>query len=220
RVVVVTTLILIVLGFAGFFIGEFSNEATIGNLPLRDKIINSLFHSVTTRTAGFASVDIASVRDVTKVIMIVLMFIGAGSGSTGGGIKITTFAVLMMTVVSVLRNRDETVIFGKKVNRKIVSKSLAIAVLGLIVVFAVSCVLIVDLPQTGEIDLLFESVSAFATVGLSAGVTASLGTLGLLTIILTMFIGRLGPICFIIALNIKEDNNKMEVLPEGRIMVG
>ncbi|MGN0468905.1 MAG: TrkH family potassium uptake protein [Acutalibacteraceae bacterium] len=220
KVVVITTLILIAFGFAGFFIGEYSNEATIGNLPLRDKIINSLFQSVTTRTAGFASVDIASVRDVTKVIMIVLMFIGAGSGSTGGGIKITTFAVLMMTVVSVLRNRDETVIFGKKVNRKIVSKSLAIVVLGLIVVFAVSCILIADLPQTGEIDLLFESVSAFATVGLSAGVTTSLGLLGILTIILTMFIGRLGPICFIIALNIKEDNNKMEVLPEGRIMVG
>lgn len=220
KIVLLATVLLCVSGAVGIFIGEFSNSSTIGQMSLGGKILNSFFASVTARTAGFASFDISSMRDVSKVIMMFLMFIGAGSGSTGGGIKITTFAVLAMTVVSVLRNREDTVMLGKRVNRRVVSKSLAIAVLGMLVVFFASCLLLADLSKTGEIDVFFECISAFATVGLTAGVTASLGTLGLSTLIVTMLIGRLGPICFIIALNIKEDRNKVEVLPEGRIMVG
>ena len=220
KVVLFATAILILLGFAGVLAGEFTNEKTLGNMPLWQKLLNALFQSVTARTAGFASVDIASMRDITKVIMMFLMFIGAGSGSTAGGIKITTFAVLAMTVVSELRNRDETTIFGKRVNRKIVSKSLTIAALGLVVVFVTSCILFIGNGEAGEINIIFESVSAFATVGLTAGVTGVMTTAGLLTMIVTMLIGRLGPICFIIALSIRDKKTSGEVLPEGRIMVG
>ncbi len=220
KVVLFSTAILIAAGFVGVLAGEYTNNATLGEMTLGQKLINALFQSVTARTAGFASVDIASMRDVTKIIMMGLMFIGAGSGSTGGGIKITTFAVLAMTVVSVIRNREETVMFGKRVNHKVVSKSLTIAILGIVAVFAASCIIFAFNGDAGEINIFFECVSAFATVGLSAGVTGALGPVGLLTLIVTMLIGRLGPICFIIALNIRDDNTRGEILPEGRIMVG
>ncbi len=220
KVVLLFTAILIAAGFICFFACEYSNAATLGKLPLGQKITAALFQSITARTAGFASIDIASMHDITKVIMMVLMFIGAGSGSTAGGIKITTFAVLAMTVISVIFNREDTVILGKRVDKKVVSKSLTISFLGILAVFAASCVLLLDLPEANAIDIFFESISAFATVGVSAGITGMLGHTGLFALIVTMFIGRLGPICVITALNIRDNKNNNEILPEGRIMIG
>ncbi len=220
KVVLITTLILIVIGFVGVLTFEFTNDETIGKMPVWQKLLLSLFQSVSARTAGFATIDMASMRDVTKVIMLFLMFIGAGSGSTAGGVKVTTFAVLAMTVVSVIKNRSETVILGRRVDQKVVSKSLAIVFLGMLAVFISSCVLFISGGDLSEIDIIFECVSAFATVGLTAGVTGAIGSAGLLSLVLTMLIGRLGPICFILALNVREDKKTGEILPEGRIMVG
>ena len=220
KVVALFTVILILFGFVSVLVFESGNEATLASLPASQRFTAALFQSVTTRTAGFASLDLASMRDVTKILMLFLMFIGAGSGSTGGGIKITTFAVLVMTVVSVLRNHGETVMFSRRVEHKTVTKSLSVAALGLLVVFLVSCVLVMDGNAGNGINALFEAVSAFATVGLSVGVTAACGPIGLTALILAMFIGRIGPICFIIALNAREERGDGKVLPEGRIMVG
>lgn len=220
KVMLVFTLLLIVFGFAVFFIAEYTNEATLGSMPLKEKIIAALFQSVTSRTAGFTSVDIASMRDISKIVMMLLMFIGAGSGSTAGGIKVTTFAIIMMSVVSVVRNRDETIVFGHRVDRKSVSKSLSIAVLGLMFVFVTCCILFIDNPNTDGINVFFEALSAFGTAGITCGVTASVGILGQLALIITMFIGRLGPICFVIALNIRGGDKSGIIRPEGRIMVG
>ena len=211
---------LILIGAVCFFGFEYNNPGTIGTMTLFEKINASLFQSVTSRTAGFASVDIASMHDVTKIVMMFLMFIGAGTGSTGGGIKITTFAVLVMTVLSVISNKNDTVIFGKRVDRRIVSKSLSIALLGLLVVFLVCCILVIETPDSNGINVLFEAVSAFSTTGLSSGVTAAAGNVGLCSLIAAMFIGRVGPICFILALNTRDSEKSCEVLPEGRIMVG
>ena len=220
RTVAVFTLALILFGFASMLCFEWSNPETLAPMPLPQKLTAALFQSVTARTAGFASVDIGSMNDVTKLFMLFLMFIGAGSGSTGGGIKVTTFAVLTMTVVSVLRGHNGTVIFGRRVDHKTVAKSLSVAALGLLAVLLVSSVIVLETPGMSGIDVLFEAVSAFSTCGLSTGVTASCGVGGLLSLICAMFFGRIGPVCFIIALNSRETDNDGRVLPEGRIMVG
>lgn len=220
KTVLITAAILIILGFACVFVFEYNNPATLGPLSFGEKITASLFQSVTTRTAGFASLDIASLHDVTKMVMMLLMFIGAGSGSTGGGIKITTFAVLVMTVVSVLKSRKETVVLKKRVNQAVVAKSLAIAVLSLLIVFAVTCVLSWDTPSANGTDLFFEAVSGFSTCGLTSGITAQVGNAGLWALIFSMYVGRIGPMCFVIALNSKKGEDEAVIIPEGRIMVG
>ena len=220
KVVAIFTAALLLFGFLSVFSFEYSNPQTLGALPLPERITAALFQSVTTRTAGFSSVNIASLHDVTKIIMMGLMFIGAGSGSTGGGIKVTTFAVLVMSVISVLRNQNDTRIFSRRVDHKVVAKSLAVALLGMVVVFLVTCVLVAERPLTDGIDAFFEAVSAFATTGISAGVTARTGLAGQIALVLAMYIGRVGPVCFIISLNRSEEDRINEVLPEGRIMVG
>lgn len=220
KTVLTFTAILIVVGFVCIFCSEYSNPATLGSMPMIEKIYAALFQSVTTRTAGFASIDISRMNDLTKVFMMVLMFIGAGTGSTGGGIKITTFAVLVMAVISVIKNRSDAVLFGRKIYKKVVYKSLAIVSLGIFCVFFTSCVLLIRRPMSNGIDVFFEAVSAFATVGLSSGITSIVDPFGLIALIVSMFIGRLGPICFIIAISSRGIDKSGEILPEGRIMVG
>lgn len=211
--------ILILVGFVCVFAFEIGNPQTLKNLPLSQKITAALFQSVTARTAGFASLDIASLGDVTKIVMMLLMFIGAGSGSTGGGIKTTTFAVLVMTVVSVLKSRKDTVVLKKRVSHAVVAKSLSIAALSMLIVFLATCVLSWNVDSMNGTDLLFEAVSAFSTCGLTAGVTAKAGSVGLWALIVSMYIGRIGPMCFVISLNSRKERDS-EIVPEGRIMVG
>ncbi len=220
KTVAVFSLALILFGVAAVLGFEWKNTATLSPLPLPQKLTAALFQSITTRTAGFASLDIGSLQDVTKLFMLFLMFIGAGSGSTGGGIKITTFAVLFMSVVSVLCNRRDTVILHRRVERGVVMKSLSVALLGVLVVYLTAFVLLLDQPDAGGIRVLFEAVSAFSTAGLSCGVTASCGIAGQLALVFAMFVGRLGPICFIVALNSREEDKSGEVIADGRIMVG
>lgn len=219
KTALITAGILILVGFFCVFVLEYNNPQTLKPLPFYQKLSASLFQSVTTRTAGFASLDIALLGDVTKIVMMLLMFIGAGSGSTGGGIKTTTFAVLVMTVVSVIRSRKDTVVLKKRVSHAIVAKSLAIAALSMLIVFLATCVLSWDVRSTNGTDLLFEAVSAFSTCGLSTGVTARAGNVGLWALIVSMYIGRIGPMCFVISLNSRKERDS-EIVPEGRIMVG
>ena len=219
KTALITAGILILVGFFCVFVLEYNNPQTLKPLPFNQKLTASLFQSVTTRTAGFASLDIALLGDVTKIVMMLLMFIGAGSGSTGGGIKTTTFAVLVMTVVSVIRSRKDTVVLKKRVSHAIVAKSLAIAALSMLIVFLATCVLSWDVRSTNGTDLLFEAVSAFSTCGLSTGVTARAGNVGLWALIVSMYIGRIGPMCFVISLNSRKERDR-EIVPEGRIMVG
>ena len=220
KVVILISACLIIFGAAAFFVCEYTNENTIGEMSLWDKFMNSLFQSVSARTAGFASIDIASMRDISKAIMIMLMFIGAGSGSTGGGIKVTTFAVLVSTVISVIRGRNDTVILGRRVHRAVVYKSLTIAILGMLVAAITAGIILVTMPDASGIDSLFEAFSAFGTVGLTAGMTLTLNTISKIAVIITMFVGRIGPMCFALAMILRQDKHSDEILPEGRIMVG
>lgn len=220
RVVLVMSAALIAFGFFSFLVIEYENPKTIGDMPLFEKINAALFQSIATRTAGFSSINLGEMHDLSKFIYIMLMFIGAGSGSTGGGIKVTTFAVVASSVISVIRGRREATLFGRIVNRYTVYKAVAITALAVIVVMMCGAVILMLHPDLSGIDGIFEAVSAFGTVGSTTGVTGIIGTPEKIAEIITMFIGRVGPISFVIAVTLKNQMNKNLILPEGKIMVG
>ncbi|MEG1849574.1 MAG: potassium transporter TrkG, partial [Oscillospiraceae bacterium] len=197
RVVLLTTLALIAGGTLGIAVLEWNNPATLGAMSAWQKGANALFSSVTCRTAGFNSIDFAAMDGLTKLLCCGLMFIGAAPGSTGGGIKVTTITVVLMTVVCVVRGRDETVILGRQVRREAVYKTLAVLVIGLLAVGLAAGILYESLAGTGQavsgLDAAFEAISAFATVGLSVGVTGAANLPALLTLIVSMYLGRVGP---------------------------
>lgn len=223
KVVLIATAVLIISGTIIFMILEWNNPSTIGGMTFMQKLSRGLFQSVTFRTCGFNTVPIENMTSLTKIAAIFIMFIGAAPGSTGGGIKATTFTVLIMTVFCVITNRPDTTIMGRKIDKDIVYKSLAITVLAGIAVFVSSCILVFTNKGMGisGVDSVFESVSAFATVGLSAGPTAIANDFsrGLLAVV--MFIGRVGPVSLALSLTIgSEARAKNQVMPEGRIIVG
>lgn len=223
KIVLITTASLIVVGTLLFLILEWNNPSSLKNMNVTDKLINAFFQSVTTRTAGYNSVNIEHLHGATKLLMIVLMFIGTAPGSTGGGIKVTTFVVLLMTIICVTRGGDETVLRGKRITQSTVYKSMSITgIAGLAVVLS-TCIIFfsADKPtHISGVDALFESVSAFATVGLSTGVSAVANTVSKLALILTMFIGRVGPVSLALSLAMRTSKNKHQVMPEARILVG
>jgi trk system potassium uptake protein TrkH len=224
KVVLLVTAFLILFGAACFLLFEWDNPATLQPLGLKEKIGAGFLQSVTMRTAGFNSIDLCSMRDATKVFSIVLMFIGAAPGSTGGGIKVTTIAVIIMTAVSISRGKEEPYLMGRRLSANVVYRSLAILFLGIVVSGVVSIVLIMNCPlhQNGMtgIDAVFEAVSAFATVGVSGGVTAVTNWIGKIVLTLTMFIGRVGPVSFGLTLAAQQKVNRKLIVPEGRIIVG
>lgn len=224
RVVLTVTGILIALGTLLFLVGEWNNPATLGSLPTVDRLPNALFQSITLRTAGFNSIDFAAMHDSTKIFSGILMFIGAAPGSTGGGIKVTTIAVVAMTIICVVRGYEDTIIWNRKVQKQAVYKALTIIMFGIVVVAATSFFLTSSLAQDGVIvsgaDAFFESASAYATVGLSVGVTSVLNTASKFAIIISMFLGRVGAVSFAIALAMRKPAGKNVLLPSGTIMVG
>lgn len=221
KIVLITTAILIVVGFIGFLVMEWNNPRTMGNMDVLGKMHHSLFQSVTTRTAGFNTIDLNDMTEISKLISIVLMFIGAAPGSTGGGMKITTMVVLLMTVISIIRGRTETIVLRRKVDKTIVYKALAVASLaGILVIFTTAILLLTGDAKSG-INALFETVSAFGTVGLSVGVTGQAGLISKIMLIITMFLGRVGPVAFALSISLRSGSKlTRQVVPEGKIWVG
>ncbi|MDE6596623.1 MAG: hypothetical protein K2K44_11540 [Oscillospiraceae bacterium] len=221
KIVLIFTIILIVLGMALTLVTEWTNPETIGNLSAGGKFANSFFYSVALRSAGFGTIDSASLRSITKLFSIFIMFIGAAPCSTGGGIKITTFAIIIMTVVSVIKNKNDTIIMGRKIDKESVYKSLSIIILAALVTCVTSTILFYSTNGIAGIDAVYEAVSALATTGLSIGVSAVSSIFSRILLCLTMFIGRVGPVSFAISISAKSENkNKNEVYPEGKLMVG
>ncbi len=221
KVVLFCTGILIVGGTLSFAFLEWYNPVTLGGMGAGDKLVNSLFQSVSARTAGFNTVDLAGMSTITKCMMCILMFIGAAPGGTGGGIKVTTFSVLLVTVASVATGREDAVIFRRKIDKKTVYRALSIAVLSLFaVILATLFVFFNTGANCGPLDSLFESVSAFATVGLSVGATANMEPLAKAITMITMFVGRVGPVSLAISLAAPRKEGRFDVLPEGKISVG
>lgn len=223
KIVLIGTAFLIVSGAVLVFFLERNNMKTLGGMDLGDKILNSIFQSVTSRTAGFNSFENGDMFGATKLVTVVLMFIGAAPGGTGGGIKVTTFYVLIMTVICVMRGKSETTIDKRKVSSTVVYKAMAVTAIAFMVVVISTATIFFTSHRGGinfsEIDALFESVSAFATVGLTNGVTALSNNASRFILILTMFVGRVGPVSLALSLALRPDD-KATVMPEAKIMVG
>ena len=200
---------------------EWSNSRTMGGLSVPGKMMAALFQSVSTRTAGMNTIDLAAGSPISKLLMSVLQFIGAAPGSTGGGVKVTTFAVLILTIRSVAQGRDDCVIGGHHIESKTVYRALTIIVIGAVAAFGSAVVVYYNTAETvSVIDCIFESCSAFGTEGLSVGVTGQLNTGAKLLYMACMFMGRVGPVSLAISLTAKPDDNKRKVLPVGHINVG
>ncbi len=220
KIVLTFTAILIAVGTLMTLLSEWGNPSTIGNAGFGEKLVESFFYSVSLRTAGFNTFDLASMDSMTKLFSILLMFIGVAPGSTGGGIKITTFAIIIMTILSVIQNKSDTIIMGRKIDKESVYKSLTIIVLAAMIVGATAFVLFYTNTGIAGIDSVYEAVSAFSTSGLSVGVSAVSGIISRIILCLTMFIGRVGPVSFAISISVNRAGMKNEIYPEGKLMVG
>ena len=211
--------ILIVGGAILMFIFEHNNPGTMKNMSAKGKFLSSLFAAITPRTAGFNSISTSDMTTASKFLTIILMFIGGSSGSTAGGIKVTTAGILLMTVISIIKGREDTEIFKKTINKSIVYKSLAITVIGLGLVVLVTMLLSITDSYASLEYLLYEATSAFGTAGITLGLTTKLSSIGKIIIAFTMYAGRLGPLTLAIAISKKKKSNTIKY-PEDKILVG
>ncbi|NRG46440.1 Trk family potassium uptake protein [Bacillus sp. CRN 9] len=219
KIVLMTTVFLTVCATILIYLFEYGNDKTLGTLSEAGKSLGAFFHAITPRTAGSNTLPIADLTQSTLFLTIFLMFIGAGSGSTAGGIKITTFAVLIATVWSQLKGKEDVVLFRRRIELQTILKALTVAMCGLAIVIVVTFILSITEKGQNFIVYLFEATSAFGTVGLSMGLTPELSPIGRVLIIFTMFAGRLGPITlgFAIAKRRKKEAYRH---PKGNIMIG
>lgn len=218
KVAILVSMILVILGTVLFLILEYNNRGTIGEMSFFKKILASFFQSVTTRTAGFNSVPFGNLTEGSVFLFCILMFIGASPGSTGGGIKTTTFGVIIFYVISVVKKRESVVIFNRRIGWEVLNRAIVVLILALLYVGIITLI-IVSIDEFTLEQTIFEVVSAFATTGLSLGITPELGTISKILIICTMFLGRLGPMTFALALGGSNKVDKIQ-FPKENILVG
>ncbi len=203
KLVLSTTAALLVGGTLLIGFTEWSNPLTLGALPTEQRMLNALFESTTLRTAGFTALDTAAFAEGTLFVVMALMFIGGASGSTAGGIKVNTFSVLLIAIVSTVRGQPSATAFGRRIQHAIVYRALAVALLAVAFVFVVGLGVTLTTDAT-FVQMLFESVSAFATVGATTGITPDLTDPARLIVTGAMFVGRLGPLSLVLALTARE----------------
>lgn len=219
KIAITATLVLIVFGAALIFIFEYSNPHTIGEMSLFDKIQVSLFQSVTTRTAGFASVPQENLTNASSVISLLLMIIGGSPVGTAGGIKTVTIAVLICSAIATVKNRNHPAIFGRRISQASIKKAVAVVVT-FITICVASTVLLMATNDLEALSVVYEAVSATATVGLSRNLTATLNLAGKIIIILTMYFGRVGPISLAVALGSENESQNLISEPTEEISIG
>ena len=220
KLVVVTSLGLWVLGAVILAMTEFNNPATMGPLSWLDRGVNSVFLSVSGRTAGFSSIDFSQVADVTKMTYTALMFIGGAPGSVAGGIKVVTFALIVSAVISSLRNRSHAEAFGREISQPQLHRALAVAVLGLALIFIIIMTLIEIEREAPFLHLLFDAVSALGTVGATTGIVPSLGLAAQSIFMAAMFVGRMGPLALALALAPREDEVEVYRFAQEPVRIG
>ncbi len=219
KIAITVTAGLILIGAILIFIFEYNNPLTIGELPLFDKIQVSLFQSVTTRTAGFASVPQENLTNAASAVSIILMLIGGSPVGTAGGMKTVTIAVLICSALATIRNKNSATLFGRRVSEGSIKKSVAVAV-SFLTICTASTVLLMTTSNASALDVVYETVSATATVGLSRNLTSTLDALGKLIIIVTMYFGRVGPISLAVALGSKNEVQNVISEPTEEISIG
>ena len=219
KIAITVTAGLILVGAALVLILEYNNPQTIGEMSLFDKIQVSFFQSVTTRTAGFASVPQENLTNATAAFSLILMMIGGSPVGTAGGMKTVTVAVLLCSALATVRNKNSATLFGRRVSEDSIKKAVAVAVTFL-VICATSTLLLLATSDAPALDVVYETVSATATVGLSRNLTATLDSFGKLIIIFTMYLGRVGPISLAVALGSSTDNRNLVSEPTEEISIG
>lgn len=219
KIALSVTGILILVGTAAIFAFEYNNPLTIGNFSLLDKLQAALFQSVTTRTAGFATVPQEDLTNASAIVSLLLMFIGGSPVGTAGGIKTVTFAVLITSAFATMKTRSEAELFHRTIPKHAVSKAVAVVSMAFIILFTATLLLsaVID---ADALDVAYETVSAAATVGLTRNLTSELNIWGRIIIIITMYLGRVGPISLMVALNTKKETNNIIKNPTEDISVG
>ena len=219
KIAISVTAGLILLGAILIFIFEYDNPLTIGELSLLDKIQVSLFQSVTTRTAGFATIPQENLTNASAAVSIMLMLIGGSPVGTAGGMKTVTIAVLVCSAFATISNKKDATLFHRRISEESIKKAVAVVVMFL-TICASSTVLLMATGDASAIDAVYETVSATATVGLSRNLTATLNTFGKLIIIVTMYFGRVGPISLAVALGSKNESQNIISEPTEDISIG
>ncbi|WP_237036438.1 TrkH family potassium uptake protein [Mediannikoviicoccus vaginalis] len=217
KVVLTTTAILLASFTIIFFVFEFNNELTIGRLPVRYKLLNSFFQSVTLRTAGFSAMSQTGLHNSSTIMSMVAMIIGAAPASTGGGVKITTVALIIMVLVSEIRGDDDIIMYNKTIKFTQVKKAIAAFIIYMLWILVVGNIIVFMEPFKTS-DVLYEVISALGTVGISRGITAILSPLSKILIIITMFFGRVGILTIIFAT--KKRKQKLYKEAYGTIILG
>lgn len=213
------TAFLIAVGTIAFFVCEYNNEQTIGDYSLFDKVQISFFQSVTTRTAGFATIPQENLTSASAFVSILLMFIGGSPVGTAGGIKTITAMVLFLTAIAMVRNKNNVTAFNRSISPRAVKKAVAVFSMSFIIMF-VSTVLLATVCDAPALDIIYETVSATATVGLTRNLTATFNDWAKIIIIVTMYLGRIGPISLAVALNMKKSSQNIVKTPVEEISVG
>lgn len=219
KLVLTMTIFLIVFGWISIYIFEITNPETLKNMSIKGQMLSSFFVSVCTRSGGFSSISLADMTLAGTFLTMIFMFIGGAPGGTAGGIKITTIGILIMTVVSVFRNDEDTKLYNRTVSKELVYKSFVIFTIAMALVIAETMVLSFTEMGASLEYILFEVISAFATVGLSLGLTPELSIIGKLLISATMFIGRVGTLTLFLALSNRKNGSAIKY-PEAKILVG
>jgi Trk-type K+ transport system membrane component len=218
KLTIVTSAALLVAGTLLTLAMEWGNPGTLGPMGVVEKVLGSFFHSAMSRSGGFNAMDVAALEPATLLGTCVLMFIGGGSASTAGGIKVTTFAVLGAGILAEVRGEPAAGVFRRRLAPQVLRQALTVALLGIGVVIASTVALLTLVDAPFEV-VLFEAVSAFGTVGLSAGLTPDLPATGQLILIALMFVGRVGPATLVSALALRERRSRYR-LPEERPILG
>lgn len=219
KIALSSTIIFILAGAVLTFIFEYSNPLTIKDFSLFDKIQASFFQSVTTRTAGFATIPQENLTNASSLVSLILMFIGGSPVGTAGGIKTVTITVIFASALSAVRNRQDVSLFGRNIKKEAVSKATAVICMSFIIMFT-SSLLLSAVSDASLLDILYETVSATATVGLTRNLTSSLNLAGKIVIIVTMYLGRVGPISLAIAFGRKKEIPNIIKNPTEEISVG
>lgn len=219
KITLSATGVFIVVGAVAFFIFEYNNPLTMKDYSLFDKIQASLFQSVTTRTAGFATIPQQYFTNASAIVSLLLMFIGGSPVGTAGGIKTVTVAVLMFAAFGTIKNKEDVVLFQRTIPKQAVSKAVAVVCVSFMIMF-LSTLLLSAVTNASALDIAYETVSAAATVGLTRNLTPILNSCGKLIIIVTMYLGRVGPISLLIAFNTTKENKNIIKEPVENISIG
>lgn len=220
KVVLVSTAVLLIFSTAVYLIIELSQQEVFGEYTLPQYITTSFFGAAAARTAGFTAAPLPTVNSFSKMFTMLIMFIGAAPGSTGGGIKVTTIAIIISTAWSVIKGRDDTRLFRCIVSKQVVYKTLTVLCLSLLfIITGFFCIHLLN-SDIDSIDSIFEVISAFSTTGFTSGLSENTGYISKIILSFIMYAGRIGPVSLMLSFAGRADKNKKEILPQGEIMVG